>query len=264
MNNEPTISNQEKQPNSKNFDVIARELIGDESLRKLPGEQRAIVIADRFIGSIVRHGDVQGSKNAYSPADVLDGMDYISEAGVDGLREVTNTDGLRNAVRDLANDGDVANLFGTLSNRLARDESGEYTLTSIAQIEGYLLAGGDKNQIRNGVGGVDMQGDSWVAVIAEHTQRMVQNPHLNWTTNSQAYELIGSSGPLLKNTGRDWLMANSSARKAGVDTDLLRRSAEKVQSRTKANQDLGHSALFLATDGRISSYKQGLDRRSGY
>ena len=264
MNNEPTILNQEKEPNSKNFETIARELIQDETLLELSGDQRGSVIVDRFIGSIVRHGDVQGSKVSYSPADVLTGMDYMSHTSVNGLREVTNTDGLRNAVRELSNDGDVYQLFGKISPRLSQDEEGKYTLTSPAQIEGYLLAGGDKNQIRNGVGGVDMPGDSWIPVIVEHTQRMAQNPNMHWTTNSEAYGRINSSGPLLKNTGRDWLMANSSAQKAGVDVDLLRRSAETVQRRAKDSHDMGQAALFLATNGRVGDYKKDLDRRSGY
>ena len=264
MNNEPTISGQEKEPNSKNFDAIANELLMDKTLQELPGDQRGVVIVDRFIGSIVRHGEVKGSSASYSAADVLEGMDYISQAGLNGLREITNTDGLRNAVRDLSNDGDVARMFGQMSQRLSQDAEGEYTLTSPAQIEGYLLAGGQKNVIRDAVGGVDMQGDSWIPVLVEHTQRMAESPDINWKTKSDAYGLIGSSGPLLKNTGRDWLMANSSAQKAGVDVDLLQRSAERVQRRAKTENSMGHSALFLATGGRIENYKKDLDRRSGY
>jgi len=109
-----------------------------------------------------------------------------------------------------------------------------------------------------------MPGDDWVPVIVEHTQRMAEDPNVHWTTSSEARDLINSSGPLLKNTGRDWLMANSSARKAGVDVDLLRRSAETVQRRAKDSQDMGQAALFLATGGRVSNYKKDLDRRSGY
>ena len=264
MNNEPNVFNQENEPTPKYFDLIAHELIQDKALRELPGEQRGAVIADRFIGSVVRHGDVQGSKVSYSPVDVLIGMDDMEQAGLDGLRKITKTDGLRFAVRELSLDGDVIDLFGQMSQRLGQDEEGKYTLTSPAQIEGYLLAGGDKNQIRNGVGGVDMPGDDWIPVIVEHAQRMAQDPNMRWTTTNEARELISSSGPLLKNSGRDWLMANSSARKAGVDVDLLRRSAETVQRRAKDSQDMGHAALFLATGGRVNNYKKDLDRRSGY
>jgi len=264
MNTEPTVSNKEEEWKSRNFDAIANELLKDKILQELPGDQRGAVIVDRFIGSIVRHGEVRGSSASYNPADVLGGMDYISQAGLNGLRKITNTDGLRNAVRELSNDGDVARLFGQMSQRLSKDTEDKYTLTSPAQIEGYLLAGGQRNVIRDAVGGVDMQGDSWIPVIVEHTQNMAENSAISWKTNSDAYGLIGSSSPLLKNTGRDWLMANSSARKAGVDVDLLQRSAERVQRRAKTENSMGHSALFLATGGRVENYKKDLDHRSGY
>ena len=264
MNNEANPFNPENEAAPKYFDAIAHELIQDKTLHELPSGQRGAVIVDRFIGSVVRHGDVQGSGELYSPAAVLDGMDAIKNYSVNGFRKITGTDGLRSAVRELSLDSDVMNVFGDISKRLSQDEEGKFTLTSPAQIEGYLLAGGEKNQIQNGVGGVDMPGDDWVPVIVEHTQRMAEDPNVHWTTSSEARDLINSSGPLLKNTGRDWLMANSSARKAGVDVDLLRRSAETVQRRAKDSQDMGQAALFLATGGRVSNYKKDLDRRSGY
>ena len=264
MNNEPTISNIEQQAAPKYFEAYAKQLTNDESLRELPSVQRAAVIADRFIGSVVRHGEVQGSQVSYSPGDVIKGMDLVSKTGAYGLKEITNTDGLRKAVLELSTDSDVALLFGQMSNRLSEDADGKYTLTSPAQIEGYLLSGGAQNKITNPVGGVDMEGDTWIPVIIDHAQRMAENPGLTWTTTNEARELIGSSGPLLQNTGRDWLKANSSAIKAGVDVDLLRRSAEKVQRRTKDSHDMGHTALYLATSGRVGDYKKDLDRRSGY
>lgn len=264
MNNEPTTLNQEKEQEPKYFAAIADELILNKELQKLPGDERASVIVDRFIGAIVRRGDVQGRKDSFSPMDITKGMDYISTAGVNGLIEITSTDGLRGAVRNLGNDGDVARLFGQVSSRFNQDAEGKYTLTSAAQIEGYLLAGGEENIIREPVGGVDMQGDSWIPVLVEQTQRMAEDPNLEWMTDARARDLTGSSGELIKNTGRDWLTANSSARKAGVDVDLLRRSAEKVQSRTKDNHAMGSSALFLATGGGVNDYRRNLDRRSGY
>ena len=264
MNNEPTITSPEKEAELKHFEAFTQSLINDESLRELPDVQRASVIADRFIGSVVRRGELQGSALSYSPGDVLKGVDLVSHTGAFALKEITNTDGLRKAVLALSLDSDVAPLIGQMSNRLSQDAEGQYTLTSAAQIEGYLLSGGKENKITNPVGGVDMEGDSWIPVIIEHTQLMAENPGLPWTTAAQARELMNSSGPLLKNSGQDWLKAQSSATKAGVDVDLLRRSAEKVQRRTKDGHDMGHTALYLATGGRVSEYKKDLDRRSGY
>jgi hypothetical protein len=264
MNNELAFNNQEKESKLNGFDSIAKDLINDPELQELPGVQRGTTIVDRFIGSIVRHGELQGSKTSYSPADILAGIDNVSSLGEYGLKEITNKENLRVAVANLSMDPDVAKLFGQMSGRLSQDEAGAYTLTSTAQIEGYLLAGGEKNYTKNPVGGVDMHGDSWIPVLMEHTQRMADDPYNHWISADHARELVGSSAPLIKNSGNDWQQANSSARKAGVDLDLLRRSAEKVQDRVQSGHDLGSTALFLATGGRIKSYKQDLNRRSGF
>lgn len=264
MNQERTNFSQEKEATPKSFDTIAQELITNKELSELEGPQRALVIADRFIGSIVRHGEVKGASASYSPAEVLEGMDYISKAGVSGLKEITRTEGLREAVRDLSLDEDVAKLFGSLSSRLSQDEEGKYTLTSAAQVEGYLLAGGNANIVKNPVGGVHMPHDTWIPVILEQTQRMASNPNLNWLTTYQARELTTSSSDYIRNGGNDWLKATTSAEKVGVDVQLLGRSAERIQERHVRNdREMGSTALFLATGGSIKQYSKSLDSRSG-
>lgn len=244
------------------FDTIATGLLEDEKIKELPEIEQGRVIVDRFIGALVRHGDVEGSQTIYSPMDVLHGIDNMSKLGEKGLREITSTDGLRKAVYELAGDIRVGREFGQFTSRLGVDDKDQYVLTSTAQVEGYLLSGGDKNRVKNPVGGVHMEGDSWVPVIMEQTEQMVENPYAEWMSYGRARELMASDAPLIKNTGRDWEKALHSAEKVGVDIDVLRRSAEKIQRRSKAQQDMGSTALAVATGSRIRNYRSELDRRS--
>jgi len=244
------------------FDTIASGLLDDEKIKELPEIEQGRVIVDRFIGSLVRHGDVEGSQTIYTPMEVLYGMDNISKLGEKGLREITSTDGLRKAVYGLASDPRVGREFGQFTSRLSVDDKDRYILTSTAQIEGYLLSGGDKNRVKDPVGGVHMEGDSWIPVIMEQTQQMAENPHAEWMSYGHARELMTSDAPLIKNTGRDWEKALHSAERVGVDIDVLRRSAEKIQKRSKARQDMGSTALAVATGSRIRNYRSDLDRRS--
>lgn len=244
------------------FDTIASGLLEDEKIKELPEIEQGRVIIDRFIGAIVRHGDVEGSQTTYTPSEVLLGMDGLSKYGAKGLREITGTDGLRKAVADLADDERVGREFGQIQSRLGVDEQGQYVLTSTAQMEGYLLGGGKKNIVRDPVGGVHMEGDSWVPVIMEHAQNMAENPYNEWMSYGKARELMTSDAPLIKNTGRDWEKAMHSAERVGVDLNLLKRSAEKIQQRVRTGREMGGTALFLATGGRIRDYKTRLDVRS--
>lgn len=257
-----TYGHEKEASSLPSFDSVANELLADERIKELPVEQQGRVIADRFIGAVVRHGEVTGSQTTYSPLDIIRGIDKLSLVGEKGMREITSTDGLRDAVYALAGDERVGREVGDLASRLSFDDKGQYVLTSPAQIEGYLVSGGSENIVTGPVGGVHMQMDGWMPVILEHTKHMANNPYLGWMSYDRARELTTSSAPLIQNTGRDWERALRSAEKVGVDVDLLQRSAEKVQARTRASHDMGATALFVATEGRIRSYKKNLELRS--
>jgi len=245
------------------FDSVATELLSDERIKELPGEEQGRVIVDRFIGAVVRHGEVTGSQMTYSPLDVIRGIDKLSTVGEKGMREITSTDGLRTAVYELVTDERVGKEVGDFASRLGIDDTGRYILTSPAQIEGYLVSGGQENQVSDAVGGVHMEMDTWMPVLMEHTKNMATNPHLGWMSYDRARELTTSSAPLIQNTGRDWAKALRSAEKVGVDVDLLQRSAERIQARSvQTHHDMGATALFVATERRIQGYKQDLKRRS--
>ncbi|MES2630927.1 MAG: hypothetical protein V4611_03140 [Patescibacteria group bacterium] len=270
INNENIALDSPEQLKSEipSFDKIAADLLNDASIGKLPIEDQGRVIADRFVGALVRRGPIETASDTFNAADILHLMDNVGK--LDGAtKTITRTDGLRAGVLALSADERVGQLFGRLSSTLetsgASDGEEQFTLTSAAQIEGYLLAGGDKNNITDGVGGVHMSGSQWIGVVTEHTERMSKNPHLSWLTSTKARELVTSSAPLIYHSGRDWQMASASAERAGIDMNLLKRSAEKLQEQTvKTDHDLGNTALFLATGGKIASYKQDLNRRSRY
>lgn len=256
-----TFSKEKEASQLPSFDVVAQSLLADEQIRRLPQEEQGRVIADRFIGALVRHGEVKGSQTTYAPHEILHLMDNILTP--DDIRTITGTDGLRKAVNALALDERVGREFGTLMNRLGRDDKNAYTLASTAQLEGYLVAGGRENYVKNPVGGVHTSFDDWVPIMLEHTQRMAENPHMDWMSMGQARELMNSDLPLMKNTGRDWQKAILSAERVDIDVDLVRRSAERIQQTAKTGRDLGARALFLATGSRITAYRSDLDRRSG-
>jgi hypothetical protein len=266
MNFEIPQSEEKEAPKVKGFDTVAHELLDDETLNDLSPRERAEVIADRFIGSVVRHGDVQGSKQSYSPDNIIGRMDLVGTTSgteqYENLMRITGTNGLRSAVMELVSDEDVATLFGQLKERLSVGEEGEYTLTSPAQIEGYLLSGGEKNDVKGNFG-EDIMAEQWVPVVLEHVDQLAQKPGLEWRTRTEARELIKEGGELSKNTGRDWLVALDAAEKAGVDVNVIRRSAEKIQRHQKDRQGFGNRALFLATGPSIKKYAHDLYSRSG-
>jgi len=261
-----TFEHQNERPR---LDTVVDGLLKDQEIAKLPIEEQGRVITDRFIGALVRQGDIEGTGTTYNAADVLFLMDEeVDKKGVDGLKAITSKDGLRGAVKSLAMDERVGKLFGEMGKLLETVDTPDgretFTLTSAAQIEGYLLAGGTANHVKNPGIGIHMSGDTWIPVILEQVQRMSQNPNLNWQTTSNARDMTTSSSPLIRNSGLDWGMAVRSAESTGVDMKIVERSAEKLQDRMKAKHDLGARAIFVATSGRIGSYSTSLKSRSGY
>jgi len=243
------------------LDTLTADLLSDEKIAELPIEAQGRTILDRFIGALVRQGNIAGSQKEYTPREILGYMDQIGKDPM-APRMITGTNGLRKAVLALANDIRIGREFGQIQSRLATDDKGNTTLTSGAQIEGYMLAGGRKNYVKNPTGGVHMEGDTWMPVVLEHVSRMAEDPSLEWMTAGKARELMTSSAPLIQNTGRDWEMARHSAERVGVDMDLIGRSAEKIQARTRAGYDMGSTALSATAEGRIGRYRNDLARRS--
>jgi hypothetical protein len=259
-------NNERRQDHEQKLDVFVKSLLADQHIGELPITEQGRVIVDRFIGGLVRQGEVTSSRDqTFSPAEILGLMDGLN--GEESLKDFSRSGGLREAVRLLSEDPRSATVIGLLSTRLESEfgkdgTTEQFTLTSLAQIEGYLQAGGAKNRLASPRGGIEMDGDSWIPVLVDGIARMSKDESRTWMTRTDAYGFIESSAPLLKNTGRDWLKATSTADTVGVDMELVRRSAEKVQGRMTSSRHLAEMAFSTTMTGRIDQYNADLSRRS--
>ncbi len=260
-------TNELERSTKPSLDIIAQNLLDDFAINKLPFEDQGRVIADRFVGSLVRHGAIESSLGTQNPGDVLHFIDGLSSINPNVAKPdfdtITPADGLREGVKALAADSRVGKLIGGLSHTLETDGNfgpdEKFTLTSAAQIEGYLTNGGDANFIKDGTGGVHMPGEDWIPVIAEQIELMTKNPNATWMNDAQIRSLAASdAAPLVQQSSRNIQMARASAEKADIDLDLLKRSAEKLQERVKVDHDLGKTALFVAMNNRIRLYERSI------
>lgn len=267
-----TSNPSEKQGNQlPNVGEYVGTLLSDETIKNLPETEQGKIIIDRFVGALVRHGEVKGNVDNYTPDRTLQLIaDYMNGKAPD-LRRVTSTEGLRAAAVQLSEDvrtGGLLNHVGELLDTEVNASTGktEYTFTTPAQVEGYIQGGGRANHldVYNAVPGVNIQGDEWAPILMEQVQRMSTSQQLTWPSLTDARGMMESSAPYIRNTGRDWQSAVYTAEKVGVDVNILKRSAEKIQRRQFTdNEDLGARAAFLATGGRISTYQDRLRSRSG-
>ncbi len=246
------------------FDAITTGLLADAEIKKLPENEQGKVIADRFIGALLRHGDIAGSVDTYSPADNLKLIDtYGTSDKEDDTLFFTSKQGLRAAVQALAADARVRPELGHLEGRISRDETGKLVLTSVAQIEGYLMPGAHANYPSQPVLGSKLHGDQWVPVVMGEVQRLASDVTENWLSDARNRELAASDVELVKNGALDRLSASRAAEQVGVSIDLIRRSAEKIQARIEGRHDMGSIALSLATGSGVDEYNVSLERRSG-
>ncbi len=249
------------------FDDYVGDLLHSKSVAELPIEQQGPAIFDHFIGALVRRGEINTSNETLSAADVLSHLD--SQVGTQdgfGLRAFTQNYGLRNAVKLLAEDERTGAIFGNVNRRIHREEDGSITFTTPSQLEGYLASGGRANHVDNARGGIEMEGDRWLGVMAEHAQRMIDptKPDIKMANHQDARDMAKSDLPLIRNTGNDLAMMLNSADKVGLDMELVSRSAERIRERAKTEEDLGHTALFITLGNRAQAYRSDLDRRSGF
>ena len=257
-NSSPEVA---KEKSLVNFDQLTKNLLEDAEIKGLEPAVQGDVIIDRFIGALARQGEIKGSQQTFSPGDVLYLMDGIQQP--EDIAKITRTDGLKEAALSLGGDPRTAKLFGSLESRLVEDQTDpkKLTLTSAAQVEGYILAGGAKNYIDGARGGIEMEGEQWIGVLMERMEGAfdAKSP-VEWVTDS-GYSMSRSENDYVRKSGNDWGMAARSAEKAGVDMNLLSRTAERAKMRAAASGNLGHAASMIATQGRIASYKDTVARR---
>lgn len=216
-----------KEPTSDMLEAT-RAILDSEAIAQLDLSRQAEVIVDGFIGMLMRNGPIQGSNAIHTPSSVLETIDYIhNPENVNGIADpleyFTSTNNLREAVRLLTSDERFGLLPGAVANRIYGDEqSGTITLTTPGQVVSYLSHG--DNGITNPTPGVEMHGDTWVRIIAERAtaegSEWIDNPYEG---------MIKSQNKTLRDKGNEWRMAVASAKKAGVDMDLLGRSARYIK-----------------------------------
>lgn len=253
------------------YEKIAADLLASKELQELPDELRGTAIVDRFIGALVREGGaVSGNEaiNQQRPEEILYDMDHMQDEGA--LRHFTRANGLRSAVKLLAEHEDVAPVLGGLSQRLgvAQDARGntQYVFHSVGQIEGYLEAGGNKNYIADARPGIELPGKEWMQVMLERLEGAVdpRNSTTLWQDMAGARTQMTSDLPYLRQAGRDWQAAEYSAQRVGVDTALIGRSVEYIQEQQRAHVDVGATALSAINRSMADQYRQRLNRSSSF
>lgn len=285
------MEHQESAPKQRSYEVkkdttppiedVVGDLLTNAEIKELPEEEQGKVIVDRFVGALVRHGGVESSNadvGVLEPHEILAKIDKIGTKDEDGLhtvRELTRNDGLRGGIEKLAEDPRTAALFGSMSQQLAIGHDGRggvyYALTTPAQIDGYIEAGGDKNKDSRARPYTDPT--EWVGVISSDIDRVMRGGE--WRSDKDIARDTSNRDLVTP----DWYERSNSLREArgvakysgtGIDLDLLRESAEYIRDRDEATKrELGSRAVSLVTGRARDRYerrqKQSFDNRvNGY
>ena len=243
-------------------------LLNSSEILSLPENQQGAVILDRYIGSLVRHGGVESSNEAVGvkqPHEILEQISLIGIPGAEGyhtVRELTRQNGLRGGVELLAQDPRTADLLAGISQQLAvgYDEQGGayYAFTTPAQIDGYLHAGGEKNNDRNAAPYTDPT--SWMKALSYDIDNVSRGTS-EWRSNASIAQDVQSSGritPEAHKRAQDLYSARMKARSADVDLTLMQRSAEYIRDKgVHTRAELAWRALQLVSGQK---YEEEHDR----
>lgn len=237
-------------------------LLSDETIKNLPENEQGKVIIDRFIGSLVRHGEVQGAVDSYTPDFTLKLISDYMNGKAPNLRAVTSTEGLRAAAISLSSDERTGGLLGHVSELLKTEVNPntgkeEYTLLTEAQLDGYIDSGGGKNNKYNA--GQYEDPTEWIGPFMADVHD-VANGHGVWRADSTLANDIRDQGavtPEYYKRAKELYEARMQAYYAGVDLGVVRRSVEYMHARDEdTKKEAGERALFLATGGKLDRYKQ--------
>ena len=237
-------------------------LLTDETIKNLPENEQGKVIIDRFIGSLVRHGEVKGNVDSYTPDRTLDLISDYMNGQAPNLRAVTSTEGLRSAAVQLSEDVRTGGLLGHVSELLKTEVNPstgkeEYTLTTEAQLDGYIDAGGAKNNKYNA--GQYEDPTAWIGPFMADVHD-IANGHGQWRADSTLASDIRDQDavtPDYYKRAKELYEARMQAHHAGVDLGVVRRSAEYMHARDEQTKhEAGERGLFLATGGKLNRYKE--------
>lgn len=231
---------------SQHIDLV-RTALGET---KMSGPLRAQVLADHFVGSTLRtFGAVEGYRRVINPIDTTPRAKLVvtdPETGeaYDWFRVITRDGGARRAVVDIS-DGPMGwQAVNNISNafRIETDANGEsipesIMMASMDQITAYLETETEQSEALNQIERASM----WQRVLLDEITTFLDEPYRNGAWNTP--DNMGSEVAGVRHSQIDWERAAAVARKAGVDIDLLVRSAEFMKKTASSGQSIGKVAL---------------------
>jgi hypothetical protein len=217
--------------------VEVANLLDNEEVGRLPVAQRGRYVADRMVGATV----AQWSKGAFrrdgknpTPRDVLATVESAVNGSPDAVTwqqkigGITRSGGVRVAAALMAQDARTGSILSSIGNAV-HEEDHDVTLRSPAQLEGYLY------------GMSDGEFQPWQAPILKEVRRYVDStddqPTARWQ-HGVATSLRGADNEYIRENQKAWDEAASQAREAGVDMDMIVRSADAI----RAGREQEHSA----------------------
>ena len=227
----------------------------DPRVLELPANQQGAFIVDRFIGGVVaeqqrgtfdgktreRNGQAIPLTNAREVLTAVDNAGNISDARPqwqDNLPYITRAGGLRAATDALLSDDRIGPMVGTMRDRLPIDSEGRPVLDNIHQLEGYLY----------GISG--NQAATWQATIlgrvSDYAQRSAATPQVrqsaNWHLDVRG-DLLSSNSAIIRASQQEWDAAAAQAQQAGVDMDMIVRTAEHMADDARVARSAGGMAV---------------------
>lgn len=223
------------------FAELATSLLENEQVKELPESEQGLYIVDQLLGRIVAAGPVESAVGEKAPLDLIrDMQDYALMAthrGHETARKlVTRKNGMRGMVDAMSLDGRVGSLWSGLESRVTGGGYGnEVTaLSSIPMIDGYLDGINDASTQIVGAGWKDALLDE-VEVYANGDER----PRWN------ADNLLGSDVESVRKKQLEWKRSVDDAKRAGVDMNMVIRSADRLRTHRRAGEDLGRRVVGM-------------------
>ncbi len=230
----PSHNDYEREPQPIDFAKLTTELLESEDVKALPESEQGAFIMDHLLGRIVSAGPIESSKGQKTPLDLVrDMQDYATFAtqrGHDVARTlITRQNGMRGMVDALSQDERVGSLWSDLENRIVGGYGSEViAMSSPAMVGGYLDGKEDTN--------TKIVGAGWnQAIASEVNAYAMSGERPRWNNDV----LLGSVNEDERKGQLKWMRYVDDAKTAGVDMNLVIRSADRLRIRRKAAEDLG-------------------------
>lgn len=214
-----------------------------DELRGMADDLQGRFIVDRFLGDLVatqQSGGLEGASHPVALDSILRAIKEKSaavergEGDLSPFRAITGASGLRFAVIALHEDPRTKPLLDKLGMRLEKDEEGGPRLNRLPQLEGYLfgISKGARTSWLN----------TLVEQVAEYANVDSETPRKPWDRHNGA-DLLSADLQGVRERQQKWDEAIQEAERAGVDPDLVTRSAEAIREFARLEGTTGHVAM---------------------